>query len=152
MRFFCTLAFVATTAYLLAVEPMPERMTSLYSEGLSAASKKDFIKAKSSFIELLKEPDLPLTTCEEAHLQIIKADIALQNFGPARLHIQELLKQDLMPFMLFRTKIELASLEFAEKNLKQAASVLKELEKICPLEDWPLENRVLYVTIKLLAE
>lgn len=115
-------------------------------------AKKDYVNAKSAFIDLLKEPDLPLTTGEEAHLQIIKADIALHNFGPARLHIQELLKQNLMPFMLFRTKMELASLEFAEKNVKQAAVVLKELEQICPIEDWPWENRVLYVTIKLLTE
>jgi hypothetical protein len=152
MRHYYVIFFLLFSVSLCSVEPMPEKMNSLYSEGLVAMGKKEFAHSKKAFTELLKEPNLPTTTSEEAHIQIIRADIALQNYGAARTHIEQLLQQKLLPFMFFRTKMELASLELAEHHLEAARRILKEQEEVCPLKDWPLENRLLYVTIQLLKE
>lgn len=126
------------------------KQAALYSKGLKALEAHEYGLAKETFLILLREPSLAATVIEEAHLGIIQADIRLGNYPLARARIHELLKKPLMPFVGFKTHILLATLEFEEHHIDEAARILKEQEAVCPLKDWPLEYRLLYVTIELL--
>lgn len=113
-------------------------------------SVHDYLQAKEAFIELNKNSSLPPSVADEVKLQLIQADIGLKNYGQARAQIEGLLKTPLFPFMYFRTKMLLARLELAEHHIDKAAQILKEQEDVCPIKDWPSDDRILYATIELL--
>ena len=121
----------------------------LYSEALKAMSHGRYMDAKVVLQELLttdlrKCPDIAF----EAECQMAKADVETACFTAAKTRIVGLLEQTRVPVHVFRLKMLLIKAHLGEGNLEKGWLVAEGLKAEYPIKEWPMEARVLYITLE----
>lgn len=121
----------------------------LYSNGLKAMQKKDFKSAKESFRKLL-EKDLKSnpSVLFETKFQLAQAEFEAGNTVAARNLLLTLLQTSDEPSMVFRLKVFLSNIYFNEGQTEAAWQIMTGLKKHYPLNEWPMDARILYVTLE----